>query len=52
MQSPTVASRSEWVAARTRLLAREKELTRKRDALSAVLVGRIDSPGTFGSCVA
>ena len=35
MQSPTVVSRSEWTAARTRLLAKEKELSRQRDALAA-----------------
>ncbi len=32
---PTVVSRSEWLAARKELLAREKELTRARDAVSA-----------------
>lgn len=32
---PRVVSREEWLAARTELLAREKELTRLRDALSA-----------------
>jgi predicted dithiol-disulfide oxidoreductase (DUF899 family) len=31
---PTVATREEWLAARTALLAEEKELTRRRDALS------------------
>ena len=35
MQKPTIASRTEWMAARKRLLAREKELNRQRDALSA-----------------
>lgn len=30
-----VVSRAEWIAARSRLLAKEKELTRARDALSA-----------------
>ena len=35
MQSRTVVSRSEWTAARTRLLAKEKEFNRQRDALSA-----------------
>lgn len=34
MSLPRIASRDEWLAARTRLLAREKELTRARDALS------------------
>jgi predicted dithiol-disulfide oxidoreductase (DUF899 family) len=32
---PRVVSRDEWTAARKELLVREKELTRKRDALSA-----------------
>ena len=32
---PRVVSREEWLVARTELLAREKELTRQRDALSA-----------------
>jgi predicted dithiol-disulfide oxidoreductase (DUF899 family) len=31
---PRVASREEWLAARTELLAKEKELTRRRDALN------------------
>lgn len=31
---PPVVSREEWLAARTRLLEREKELTRARDALN------------------
>jgi predicted dithiol-disulfide oxidoreductase (DUF899 family) len=35
MSPPRVASREEWLAARTELLAREKEATRARDALSA-----------------
>ncbi|HEY0636480.1 MAG TPA: DUF899 domain-containing protein [Pseudonocardiaceae bacterium] len=35
MSLPEVVSREEWVAARKALLAREKELTRQRDALSA-----------------
>jgi predicted dithiol-disulfide oxidoreductase (DUF899 family) len=35
MSLPDVVSREEWLAARRRLLAREKELTRQRDALSA-----------------
>lgn len=34
MLQPTIVSRSEWFAARTRLLAKEKELNRQRDALS------------------
>ncbi|HEY6781214.1 MAG TPA: DUF899 domain-containing protein [Thermoleophilaceae bacterium] len=35
MTLPLIVSREEWVAARTRLLAKEKEATRARDALSA-----------------
>jgi predicted dithiol-disulfide oxidoreductase (DUF899 family) len=35
MQAPTIVSRSEWTAARKRLLAKEKELSRQRDALAA-----------------
>jgi predicted dithiol-disulfide oxidoreductase (DUF899 family) len=34
MSLPRIASRDEWLAARTALLDREKELTRQRDALS------------------
>lgn len=35
MSRPNVGSRSEWLVARKELLAREKEFTRQRDALSA-----------------
>jgi predicted dithiol-disulfide oxidoreductase (DUF899 family) len=35
MQRPTIVSRDEWTAARKRLLVKEKEFTRQRDALSA-----------------
>jgi predicted dithiol-disulfide oxidoreductase (DUF899 family) len=35
MSLPEVVSRDEWLAARTELLTREKELTRQRDALNA-----------------
>jgi predicted dithiol-disulfide oxidoreductase (DUF899 family) len=35
MSLPDVVSREEWLAARKRLLAEEKELTRRRDALNA-----------------
>lgn len=35
MSLPDVVSRDEWLAARTALLAEEKELTRARDALNA-----------------
>ena len=34
MSLPKIASRDEWLTARQRLLAREKELTRQRDALN------------------
>jgi predicted dithiol-disulfide oxidoreductase (DUF899 family) len=34
MTLPKIASRDEWLAARKQLLAKEKELTRQRDALS------------------
>ena len=32
---PRIASREEWLTARTALLTKEKELTRRRDALAA-----------------
>jgi predicted dithiol-disulfide oxidoreductase (DUF899 family) len=35
MSLPEIVSRDEWLAARTALLEQEKELTRRRDALSA-----------------
>ncbi len=35
MSLPDIASRQDWLAARKQLLAREKELTRQRDALNA-----------------
>jgi predicted dithiol-disulfide oxidoreductase (DUF899 family) len=35
MSLPRIATRDEWLAARMDLLTREKELTRRRDALSA-----------------
>ena len=34
MSLPQVATRAEWLVARTELLANEKELTRHRDALN------------------
>ncbi|HEU4539865.1 MAG TPA: DUF899 family protein, partial [Jiangellaceae bacterium] len=34
MSLPRIASRDEWLAARMELLAKEKELTRQRDALN------------------
>jgi predicted dithiol-disulfide oxidoreductase (DUF899 family) len=48
---PEVVSREEWLAARTELLAKEKELTRARDRLNAdrrrLPMVRIDEPYTF-----
>src|SRR5262249_39751933 len=35
MSLPRIATRQEWLAARMELLAKEKDLTRQRDALSA-----------------
>src|SRR5216684_6115201 len=35
IEEPQIVSREEWLAARTNLLAKEKELTRQRDALAA-----------------
>src|ERR1700759_3766493 len=35
MSLPEIATRDEWLGARTALLAKEKELTRARDALNA-----------------
>jgi predicted dithiol-disulfide oxidoreductase (DUF899 family) len=47
----TIVSRSEWIAARERLLAREKELTQLRDQLSAQRRAlpwvRVDKPYAF-----
>src|SRR5688572_8888697 len=34
MSLPRIATREEWISARTGLLGREKELTRQRDALN------------------
>ena len=34
MSLPKIATRAEWLAARQELLAKEKDLTRQRDALS------------------
>jgi predicted dithiol-disulfide oxidoreductase (DUF899 family) len=36
MTLPKIATRDEWLAARTELLAKEKDLTRQRDALNTV----------------
>ncbi|MFM9995562.1 MAG: DUF899 domain-containing protein [Phycisphaerales bacterium] len=48
---PPVVSRGDWLVARERLLAREKELTRAQDALSAerrrLPMVRIDKPYVF-----
>lgn len=35
LEHPNVVSEAEWLAARKDLLAKEKEFTRQRDALSA-----------------
>ena len=35
MSLPKIASRDEWLAARTELLEKEKRMTRDRDALNA-----------------
>src|SRR5262245_35982799 len=35
IEKPKVVSRQEWLAARTQLLAKEKKLTREREALAA-----------------
>ena len=35
MEKPQIVSKDEWLAARTNLLAKEKQLTRDRDALAA-----------------
>ena len=35
MEKPQIVSREEWLAAHTNLLAKEKQLTRQRDALAA-----------------
>ena len=35
MTTPSIVSEQEWEAARQRLLVKEKELTRARDALAA-----------------
>ena len=35
MSLPTITTRDEWVRARTELLAKEKDLTSRRDALNA-----------------
>jgi predicted dithiol-disulfide oxidoreductase (DUF899 family) len=52
MSLPQVVSREEWLAARKQLLAREKELTRQRDALNAdrrrLPMVRIDKDYVFG----
>lgn len=34
MDDPPVVSQQEWLTARKKLLAKEKELTRQRDALT------------------
>jgi predicted dithiol-disulfide oxidoreductase (DUF899 family) len=51
MNLPEIATRDEWLAARKALLAKEKELTRARDALAAdrrrLPMVRIDKEYTF-----
>jgi predicted dithiol-disulfide oxidoreductase (DUF899 family) len=51
MSLPEIASRDEWLAARKQLLAKEKELTRRRDALNAerrrLPMVEIDTPYVF-----
>ena len=51
MHRPDVVSREEWLVARKRLLAREKEATRQRDALAAerraLPMVRIEKPYAF-----
>jgi predicted dithiol-disulfide oxidoreductase (DUF899 family) len=51
MNLPRIVSSAEWLAARRELLAKEKELTRRRDALSAELralpMVRVDKPYVF-----
>ena len=52
MSLPDVVSREQWLAARKELLAKEKELTRVRDALNAerrmLPMVEIDKPYVFG----
>jgi predicted dithiol-disulfide oxidoreductase (DUF899 family) len=51
MSLPRIASRDDWLAARTALLAEEKELTRRRDELSSkrrnLPMVEINKPYTF-----
>ncbi len=51
MSLPQIASRDEWLAARTALLAKEKAMTRRRDALNAerrnLPMVEIDKPYVF-----
>jgi hypothetical protein len=49
---PQVATRDEWLAARRGLLAREKALTRERDALNADRHVRPGMGGRLPSCSA
>ncbi len=51
MSLPQIVSREEWLAARTELLAEEKQLTRRRDALNSerrrLPMVQIDKPYAF-----
>jgi predicted dithiol-disulfide oxidoreductase (DUF899 family) len=51
MTTPTIVPRAEWLAARRELLAKEKQLTRQRDAVSAALrelpMVRVEKAYTF-----
>ncbi|HEY4005431.1 MAG TPA: DUF899 domain-containing protein [Pseudonocardia sp.] len=53
MALPSVATREEWLVARRELLEKEKELTRQRDALSAMRrelpMVRVDKQYTFAA---
>ena len=49
VDNPKIVSREEWLAAHKQLLAREKQLTRERDAVAAVDESRIIAP--VGSAV-
>ena len=48
MSLPEVVSRDEWLVARKGLLAKEKELTRQRDALGRAASARAAAPDFSG----